>query len=222
VSSGSAVLQPPTRDVTDSRRSAALAVSSSDPGDEERKLVRDDIKERLRLASPPLVKVVLATVKDQAVGAAARQARMDGKATSMLGAVGLSLTLLVSALVVNRGQPRSSSPFAYFLVTMAVLTALFSAFYALRALRVRNVKVLDKDEVLDRDILSEADDCGDDEGATLYERHIAFRLWLTVESMMSLQKQRADYLLWAQYAYFIFVAIVAVLTLVLVFPVVDG
>jgi len=120
-------------------------------------LAPKELAERLRLKSPALVDEIYSIAQRQTQAEAGRQTRLDAKASSLLTAAGLSLTvaftfggqvLLARATELRQlGAVRWSIVLVTFL--LAIVTGLLASIFAVMALRVREYLSVNEQTVFD-------------------------------------------------------------------------
>jgi hypothetical protein len=157
-------------------------------------LSEDQLIERLRLASLPLVDEIYALVKQQVATESARRDRLEAKASTLLGAAGLALTLASTVsgkLLVDNYD--LFGPFGVLLYLFGLLSGLIAAVLALLAVRVRgDNRAIDEDALFSRDELA----AGETEeqkksGNIRYKRFLAAHLWQITQGNSAVQDDKA-------------------------------
>jgi len=160
-------------------------------------LPEDEIRERLRLVNPELAKEVYEIAKAQIASEAARHTRLDSKATSLVSAAGLSLTLGMSIVTLIAKGDVVATPYLWVMLAVTGLLGVGAVGFGVFALLVKGgfARVNDHN-VFDKDVLRFADSpTGTDDlatlkekyefGAAVYRQHMTAHLW-----EVSLQEHR--------------------------------
>jgi hypothetical protein len=148
-------------------------------------LSRTELKKRVK-RPPLLVKEIYEIAQRQMQAEYGRQGRLDGKATSLLGGLGLCLTLTFTfgGLLITQashfagmGDTRLSVIHACF--ASAILFGISTGVFALKALRVRGgYLAVGEDAVFNEKVLDVAENEEDPEvGLAAYRRFILVQLW---------------------------------------------
>lgn len=188
--------------------------------DEVRPMIAEDpfeqkAREALAVESPDLAKAVYDIAQKQLDVVAARQTRTDAKATSMLGAVGLCLTVVTTtATILTRDKKAFADPWSYptfllacLFILLTTIAAIASGVQALRALSVKRLPTLTFQDIFDDAALLEADHQSDAKAAAgHYQRMITARLGSILARTMVLQKDQAKLVRDAQLYFFVFIA----------------
>lgn len=168
-------------------------------------LTAAEIKEAVALESPSLVKEVYELVQRQLQSEAARQTILDGKANSLLTAVGLSLTLSISIgyqMVLGQQTAANSMPQWYRNLLVIVLTlgtgfALASSIHAIYSLRVSKCyRAVNAEDIFNKDILRLASSHGatpdaGERSVTIYRRYLMPQLWDIVQNDFMVHERKA-------------------------------
>ncbi len=192
----------------------AEAVNPADAAAEKAKppgLSRDELGSRLALSSPKLVKELYDIAIRQIAEENARQTRLDAKATSLLTAAGLSLTVAFTfggQLVLGHhktGADHLDFPWWGVAAFCAALFAgLSAAAFAMRALLVGGgYRAIDEQEIFKRDLLSYAEGHyhpeaekgvaeSDEQAATEYRKTIIPHLWEVSQEHLTVHQRKAD------------------------------
>jgi hypothetical protein len=136
----------------------------------------------------------------QVSGAEAASGRLDQKATGLFGVVGFCMTLAISfggwALLENaRKVPLGRAISILFIIVLFV--GLITAGFALRVLRVRNVKSLNPDDVFNESVLQLTD-------KHAYRSYLAAAMWYLAEDLHQINVDKAKSLWRGQVAFAIF------------------
>lgn len=152
-------------------------------------LLEDEIRERLRLVNPELAKEVYEIAKAQVASEAARHTRLDSKATSLVSAAGLSLTLGMSIVTLIAKGDVVATPYLWVMLAVTGLFGVAAVAFGVFALLVKGgfARVNDHN-VFDKNVLRSADSptgCDDlptlkekyEFGAAVYRQHMTAHLW---------------------------------------------
>jgi hypothetical protein len=118
----------------------SVVVRQAPPVSQRREMLTDDeVRDRLAINSPELVAELLTLVQGQLAAETGRQTRIEGKATSLLTAAGLSLTVAFSfgGLLISKENRFTFPHFVIFAFILALVLGLSSAICAVAALFVR-------------------------------------------------------------------------------------
>ncbi len=138
-----------------------------------------EIIRRLQLNSKDLVDHIHSISLRLLDGDDKRGSALDSKATSLLGAVGLSLTVAFTFGGTLLEHPERFSGIGFLgykaivsIYAIALISGLVAGYFALRALQIRAHRGIDEQDFLRSDVLnaSETDDTG---GVTYYKRYLA-------------------------------------------------
>ena len=152
-----------------------LGVSRPEPPDY---LDEAEIRQRLRLNSKDLVDQVYGISLRILDGDDKRGSALDSKATSLLGAVGLSLTVAFTFGGTLLEHPERFSGIGIYvykgvvgIYALALMSGLAAGYFALRTLQIRTHRSIDEQDFLKSDVLSasESDEAG---GVTYYKRFL--------------------------------------------------
>lgn len=153
------------------------------------------VAEAMRLDTPELVAEVFAFAKVTIAEELARQARLDAKANLLLGAIGVSVS------VVTVLMPRASLLTGVLLAvaaSLAVAAALCAAF----ALRIGHFKRVPDAAIFDASTLERADNEGDPRKAvSLYQRSLLPAVWEAHVTMVRANDRRAPTIAWGQWIF---------------------
>ena len=124
-------------------------------------LEEPELMQRLRLNSTELISQIYEVALRVLDGDDKRGTSLDGKATSLLGAVGLSLTVAFTfggTLVEHPERFSAIGPSTYkvmvVLYALSLLSGLLAGFYAIRSLRIRPHRAIDELDFLRADVLA--------------------------------------------------------------------
>lgn len=151
-------------------------------------LTQDQIKERMRLENLELVASIYDIVTRQVQAEVGRQTRLDAKATSLLTAAGVSVTLASvfgSTLAVNasRFQPWIVWPYS-----VAVACGLAAGFFSVWSLLVRDTyRTVSEEAVFDKESLEHADT----QGLARYQRFMVVHLWMVYRENSAVHDRKA-------------------------------
>lgn len=171
-------------------------------------LTQDVIFDRLQEAPPQLVKEINDLVVRQMATETGRQQRLDAKATSLLGAVGLTLTVLSTfgvQLVTSLAPAAQLHPKLTMALGAAALIAtglgLLAAVCAVRALGIRSFDGVAEGAIFSRDAIqaARAEGEGKDEqeaGVAVYRRMMIEHLWPVVKAQERNQHEKAQFVRW--------------------------
>ncbi len=132
-------------------------------------LTEETLRERLALNSPELVDQLFLLVQNLIATETGRQTRLDAKATSLLTAAGLALTVTTGFVGATLARPDLKWPApvlgaACVLFAIGVILALLAAIWAVRALRVRDsYRTAHEDALFNPALLLEANASAPDE-----------------------------------------------------------
>lgn len=186
-------------------KSTAAALSSGG------KLSGTEIAKRLTGLPNSVAEQVFRLVESQVATEAARQQRLDAKSTSLLTAVGLSLTVAFTfgSVLMKDGWSHWKSTNAHDLVLVlfagALVAGILAAVYALRALFVTAYPGMNEDALFNESILKRACDdasnvdeaAGENETAKIAAAEATalatFRMSMTIQMWMMVQGIRANH-----------------------------
>lgn len=161
------------------------------------------LRKRLSLNWSGLVSEVYNLVQRQATAEAARQARLDAKATSLLSTVGLSLTvsfavggLLLSQSVKFPGVGHTRATIVLVGFVVAVAFGLIAGGFAIRALLVNDRhKSLGEESIFNEDALRLADEQETDEqSVSVYRRFMTVQLWRVARTAGDIQTNKSQHI----------------------------
>jgi hypothetical protein len=155
-------------------------------------LDKGELMARLTISSPELVKELYETTLRQIQSETERQTRLDAKATVLLAASGVSLTV---AVAIDRAIVPSGvhSLTAFLVLGLASALGLSAALCALMALRVRVYMGVNDDAVFNKTLLAEADNADDAlAGLTEYRKSMIVHLWLITQRQATNRKRKAS------------------------------
>jgi hypothetical protein len=172
-----------------------------------------ELEERFTLRSPALLKELYELAERATKAENDRAAALDLKASYLLNAVGLTLTIAFTfggeILIGRRAQLMQLGAwrwgFAISSGIVAVAAGLLSAGLALYALRVRGDHLaIDVHAALEPNLLRAADDASGEEAVATYHRTMAINSWLCAQRALGLQEERAGFIFASQCLFFLF------------------
>ncbi|MBX3208436.1 MAG: hypothetical protein KF764_25545 [Labilithrix sp.] len=196
-----------------SRSSATLTSGQTTKGEVGDLLPLDEkaLAERLAINSPELVQELFTLVQGLVTAEVGRQTRLDAKATSLLTAAGLSLTVttgFASTVLARPDLVKDWNPAVLFLASLAFLVAtvvgLLAAIWAVRALRVRgDYRAANESSLFDAELLLEANDppsMADEKddaqrrlfGLMEYRKHLIPHYWAILRAHRLVHGKKAD------------------------------
>lgn len=170
------------------------------------------------------MKEVFDAVQRQVTFEIGRQTRLDTKASSLLGATGLSLTVAFTfggQILLNNadvlGEFGVIGVVADSVFVLAVVSGLVSASYALRALFVRGSATASPDELFKKSVLAidSDEDLEDEDKAAHYQRHLAVHLWDVAEALSERLSATARYVRTGQAWLVVFIALLGLISLLI-------
>jgi hypothetical protein len=188
-------------------------------------LPADEILGRLALRNGKLVAQLFELARAQVQAEFARQGRIDAKATSLLAAVGFSLTVaaaFLGQLMLANSKNLALNPGTRDTIVIgsgvAIVTALAAAVCSILALRVHAGLVDINEHVLfDREVLKLADEESDSEsGLAEYRKFLVAHLWDIVQTNCGVQLRKSRFILAGQACFLAFLGALAVVSGVLV------
>jgi hypothetical protein len=202
------------------------SAAPSSPTTHAEHLTLSELRDRVNLHSPLLVKELHETTLRQIQSETGRQTRLDGKATSLLTATGLSLTVAFAfggqILIAHADKLKAYGHRWWIAVvvtySLAVLSGLFASFFATWALRVHGAHgTVSEDNVFNDDVLKAADQAdaehsddpvkaaaARDVGLTNYRRYITIHLWHIVQVQHQIQEKKASIIRYGQLCFMAF------------------
>jgi hypothetical protein len=176
-----------------------------------------DLQQRLELSNPKLVAELFELTKKQVDGESARLGRLDSKASSLLAAVGFSLTVASGffgqVVLLNPNAiavvPEPTRHFAFVAFFLAVIGGLVAAFCAMVALRVKAGHVDVSGEALfDARVLQGADSEDDAEtGLAEYRRFMTVHLWDILQQNAVVLAKKANWIRFGQVVFMSFLTL---------------
>lgn len=189
------------------------------------RLSQDAIFERLQLAPPAMVKEISDMVVRQMAFETARQQRLDSKATSLLGAVGLTLTvvstfgvqLLTTLAPAAEKHPKTAAALGV-VAFLATLLGLGAALCAIWTLGVRSFAGVNEEAIFSVEAIqaAKAQGEGKDEqevGVAVYRRMMVEHLWPTVQRQEQHNATKARRVALGQVLFLVFLAFIPVMGL---------
>jgi hypothetical protein len=193
-----------------------------------------ELRERLLVSSPKLVKELYDIAVRQIAEENARQTRLDSKATSLLTAAGLSLTVaftfggqLVAAHHKQGNEHIDFPVWGVIAFGVALLAGLGAAFQAMRALVVGGgYRAISEREVFNGDLLTYAEghyhpeekekaSPSDEEAATEYRKAMIPHFWEIAQEHLNVHQRKASIIRWGQGAFLLFIVAIVVVCLAL-------
>ncbi|WP_437627099.1 hypothetical protein [Sorangium sp. So ce1151] len=177
-------------------------------------LSQSEIQAAVHLTSATLIKEVYDISVRQVQSEGARQVIIDGKASTLLGAVGLSLTLslaLASQLLSSQSLHYMFKQVLAVILVVGTLCALLAAAHALMAVRItEKYRTLNEKDVFNRDILYTANaEEGDDGPASYYRRYLIPQIWRIAQLDSDIHERKARLVANGQRWFFGFVFCIA-------------
>jgi hypothetical protein len=178
-------------------------------------LVGEELRKRAALHSPELVAELHSVVLRQIAEEATREARIDTKATSLLSAVGISISLLSAFMGPSVVKALSNAAgwlsfFVYALLLLAALSAIGTGIVAVLVLRVRGYGTPHDEAIWNAGELSAADAKNDDKpeeahdrvlGVAQYRRYMLVSMWEAHVKTRGVNDRRAKNLLRGQWVF---------------------
>lgn len=198
------------------RGEQTLRISAHEPA----RLTYEQLKERAA-RSPHIVNELYDVAQKQILAETGRQGRLDAKATSLLGAVGLSLTVAFTfggSLITNHSTFAAHS-LVYAVIStcffLAVALGIAAGGFALGALLVRQGYVaLSEQAVFDDETLALADGQEDAEvGVAVYKRFLLVQLWDIARTNAATQDRKAVLIRRGQVVFGVFLLCLVVMCL---------
>lgn len=186
---------------------------------------------RLKRSSPELTNEVYELAKSQVQYEAGRQARLDAKATSLLTASGLAITLafVFGGALINLSLNREVGWWIVVAYLAAVLCGLVAAWHAIKALRVReDYLTLNDEAVFNDEILTLADrmetetEGGKGAGVRDYQRYMIVQLWEISRQHHANHEEKASWIKRGQSWLFGFIVALFLICLVIGFGLIFG
>lgn len=166
------------------------------PKDKHSRMTPGQLDEALTLHSPVLLKNLYEAAQRQITFETGRQGRLDAKATGLLQAAGLSLT--VGSTFGAQLAARTTKAPALLLVVIGVVLVLglAAAGMAIRALRVRqDYGTVNERTLFAKDLLADADSHEkdkQDEAVTMFYRTMTAHLWEIVQQQEKTHGDKAE------------------------------
>ena len=162
-----------------------------------------ELDEALELHSPVLLKQLYEAAQRQVTFETGRQGRLDAKATGLLQAVGLSLTVL--AMMAPR-LPENARGAVLWGLWVVLLLGLSAALMAIWALRVRKGEYVTVNErtLFSKELLADADSHVKDEQdqvVTMFYRTTTAHLWQIVQAQERIHNAKAEWIWRGQMAF---------------------
>lgn len=144
-------------------------------------LTDQELAKRLTVENPKLVSELYRIAEQQIEIEAKRQTRLDYKATSLLTAAGLSLTVAITFGGLLITQSRAFDEWREWIIGLFVATVIAgitAAIYALRAQFAKQFLAADENAIFDTDILKTADTPATPEAGLMeYQKSLIIHLW---------------------------------------------
>jgi hypothetical protein len=188
-------------------------------------LTREELSKRLRLGSTALVKELYEIALRQIQSETGRQTRLDGKATSLLTAVGLSLTVAFTfggqVLLAHATELRAiDAPrwtFALVIFAFALIAGLGAGVLAMLALRVQAYATVDEQAVFNETMLAQAEGAEtEEEGVAEYRRYLTVQLWRITQRQLHAHESKAGLIEKGQFCFLTFLGTLFLICLYLV------
>lgn len=194
------------------------------------KLSRTELKRRLKRNSPELVKELYDIAKAQVQFEVGRQSRLDSKATSLLTASGLSITLtfVFGGVLINLSKTGEVGWWIVLAYIAAVACGLIAAACAVRALRVSDTyATFNEDTVFNEAVLDQADGNTEDEsqragGVRDYQRFLIVQLWEIYQQHADNHELKATWIRRGQTWLFAFLAALFLICALVGFGLISG
>ncbi|MGK3964995.1 hypothetical protein WMF01_30925 [Sorangium sp. So ce1667] len=182
-----------------------------------KQLDQQTLEQRLTLGWPGLINELYQFAQRQLQFETGRQTRLDAKATSLLSAAGLSLTVAFTfggLLLANKEVLRANIGWYYSAVAgfgLAIILGLGAAGFALAALKVRDAnRGISEDAVFNEELLKRAEDESADEQAVAeYRKSLTVHLWTIAQAQHMLHERKAKIIQRGQVAFMAFMCAVA-------------
>ena len=201
---------------------SSLNSASADRARADARLTESEIRERLRISSPGLIEEVHAFVLRQGQAEEQRETRLDGKATTLATAAGISVTVVFSVglfllekinVLRNLGSFLGHGVLA--LYALALVFVLLAGAWSIRALRIRNTYRC----VTDNDVFNEVEFArierasGDHEkrAQAEYRRYLLPQQWIFFREHQRIHTQKADLISRGQWFFASFIVTLLVL-----------
>jgi hypothetical protein len=211
---------------------ATSALAETPPVTEEM-LTEAQVLDRLTVNSPELVAELLALVQGELAAETGRQTRIDAKATSLLTAAGLSLTVAFTfgGLLLTRDNSFSFGHWVTLIFALALVCGLSAAVHAVWALLVRGeYKALDGETLFDVGTLAQANDVLKDDtdtpdkekrefGVMEYRKFLIPNLWGVVRDHRMVHDDKAKIIKRGQLFFLSFLGLLIVISLFIEFVV---
>jgi len=205
--------EKPLQTMDEKKKKKKKATSRSQSSNEI--LTEKDVRERLALNSPELVAELLVHVQGLLATETGRQTRVDAKATSLLTAAGLSLTVAFTfgGLLIAKPNNGSFDPWVTVTFALAVTSGLIAAIHAVAALFVRgDYGSVAGETLFDVETLKAANDMMKDEEATdaptdkekrefgvmEYRKYLIPHLWEVFRQRSLVHEKKASRIKWGQ------------------------
>jgi hypothetical protein len=171
-------------------------------------LTEEEIRKAISIYSPAIVKELYETTLRQIQNETGRQSRLDSKATSLLTATGLSLTVaftLGGQLLIGQadkwaGMPPVAWKIAAGIYWFTVGAGLVASVFAVSALRIRDeYRSINERNVFDAEVLDQTDQRDEkDEGITVYRRHLIPHMWVIAQKHSQNHNKKATKIRYGQ------------------------
>jgi hypothetical protein len=197
------------------REVSARSAAAKGKGKTEQPLSQKELAERLALGSPKLVEELWNIAQKQVDIEIARHTRLDTKATSLLTAAGLSLTVAFtfgSTLLTKADAFKHWEKQVVFIFALTVILGLAAAFMAVRALALREQLGVNELAIFDVADLKEADGPEDADEPTLnrgvmeYRKGRILHFWAIRQRYLESYKGKAELVKRGQWAFMAFLA----------------
>lgn len=198
-------------------------------------LTEVQIRARLTINSPELVKELYDIAQRQVQAEVGRQTRLDAKATSLLTAAGLSLTVAFTFGSTLITKPEAFETWHRFVVgafALALVLGLTAAILAVRALLVRdNYMTVNEAAVFDPEVLEDANDphalreidckeMKDEEkrkfGVMEFHKAMIVHLWTIAQQHLKNNEGKARLIKWGQRCFLGFLVVLLVVAVFIV------
>jgi hypothetical protein len=178
-------------------------------------LSTSEIKQAISINSRTIIKEVYDTALRQVQSESSRQSTLESKATALLSAVGLAMTLLFTLgcqILLGASNPFAgfnySHRIALFICFVAsIIAALLSSAHAIWALRISDkYRYVGELNIFDKEtLLAASTHKNDDDAVTEYRRWLVPSLWAAFKNDYDLHKRKAALIYRGQLCFLAFV-----------------
>lgn len=180
-----------------------------------RPYTKEEVVDRVRLNSSLVVEEALKFVVKMMDADDMRSTQINNKASTLLGASGLSVTVAFSFGATLLSRPDLFGLWERKALPVLFATSLFVGFsaglYSLKALQVRNHKAIDSGDVLSRSVLDDADTENEADGLRVYRRYLLAHIWAVSSHNKKVLEDKATLLKRGQLAFTAFIFLIMVI-----------